>query len=51
MLSDNATHTNRHLHVKGLPSKCAIKNRWSKELMMLVTRVLIGGTEGGLGAS
>jgi hypothetical protein len=51
VLSENATRTNRHSQVDGLPKEWEIKNRRSEELIKLATSVLSGGAEGGLGAS
>ncbi len=48
VLSENAVCTNRHSQVDGLPNKCEIKKRQSKELMMLAMSELIGGADCGL---
>ncbi len=51
VLLENATRTNHHLQVLGLPNECKMKNRWLEELMMLATSKPSGGADGGLGTA
>ncbi len=51
VLLENASQTNLHLQVYGLPKECKMENRRSKELIMLATSKLIGGADGGLGTA
>ncbi len=51
VLLENATRTNRHLRVVGLPNDCKMKKRRSKELIMLAMSELSGGADGRLGTA
>ncbi len=49
VLSEKATRTNRHSRAVGFPSECKMKKSLLEEAMMLATRELKGGGDGGPG--